>query len=165
MNTAPAGLRWAPDDPVAGRLVIVGCSRRKRATAVPVPALDLYLGGWVPQLRSRIAAHPQHRARVRVLSAEHGLLTADQPVLPYDRLLDPQRACELRPRVSAALHAETRSSGMPRHVLVVAEPRYLSLLAAVFRQGRFRPAVTWISHHSYWPEAAKILDAWGWPTT
>jgi hypothetical protein len=142
---APITYGWAPDDPVTGRLVIVGCSRRKRATDVPVPALELYEGGCVPELRTRIGAHPQHRARVRVLSGEHGLLTADTPVLPYERPLDEHRIGELRPQVTATLLAEAIRDGMPRHLLLVAEPRYLSLLADLFRQatllarGRRRP--------------------------
>lgn len=78
------------DGPLDRRLVIAGCSRRKKPAAVPVPALELYQGGSIPWLRARLGEHPGLRQRVRILSAEHGLLTADSPVLPYDRPLRPR---------------------------------------------------------------------------
>jgi hypothetical protein len=153
---------WAPDDPVGGRLVVVGCSRRKRDTAVPVPAFELYEGGCVPALRRRLGASPAHRARVRILSAEHGVLTPDQPVAPYDRRLTPDRVEELSPRVRAQVLAEA-AVGVPRELLVVAEPLYLHLLADLFRLPGRLPRLTWISANAGWPDAAAVLDAWGWP--
>ncbi|WP_019632248.1 DUF6884 domain-containing protein [Actinomadura atramentaria] len=138
------------------RLVIVGCSRRKRATDVPLPALDLYEGGCFAALRARLGGHPALRARVRILSAEHGVVAADEPLLPYDRRLDHDRAARLRPAVAAALAAE----GPIREVLVVAEPLYLLLVADVLATG---PRVWWTPDPRDAPFAHTVLDRWGWP--
>ncbi|MGH3771949.1 MAG: DUF6884 domain-containing protein, partial [Pseudonocardiaceae bacterium] len=122
-NSRP--LSPAEDHPVASRMVIVGCTARKALTPGPFPALELYQGGCVPQIRARLGGDPRLRARVRFLSAEHGLVTADTPLHPYDRPLDPDRAGQLRPAVIAALHREMTTDGVPHEVLVVAEPLYL----------------------------------------
>jgi hypothetical protein len=149
------------NDPGAGRLVIAACSARKTSTLVPVPALELYQGGCVPQLRERIGPHPRLRARTRILSAQHGLIPAETPLLPYDRPLDPQRAAELRPRVTHALLADLASAGTPREALVIAEPTYLVLVAGLVATGT---RLHWVPDvRGGWAEAAAVLDHWGWP--
>ena len=146
--------------PLASRLVIVGCSRRKAATKVPVPALDLYQGGAVPWLRGRIGHDPRLRARTRILSAEHGLLPADRPLLPYDRQLDGGRAAQLVPGVTAALGRDWAGTGRPLEVLVIAEPLYLVPLAALLAT----PAtVHWVADPHDTAAAGLVLDRWGWP--
>jgi hypothetical protein len=155
-------LGLAEDHPVAARLVIVGCTARKAPTPEPLAALELYEGGCVPTLRARLGGQPQLRARVRFLSAEHGLVTADTPLSSYDRPLDPTRARELRPVVMTALHREMTTHGVPREVLVVAEPLYLVLLADLLALPA-RPLVYWIPDHTHgWPQASAVLDNWGW---
>jgi hypothetical protein len=144
----------------AAPIVIAGCSRRKTPSPVPVPALDLYQGGCIPALRARAAAEPGLRARTWIISAQHGLLHADAPVLPYDRQMDPQRALELRPQVTAALRSACLTDGIPRQALVIAEPAYqlaLAGLPALLGPGD----VTWISDPaSGWPQAQAVLDSW-----
>lgn len=142
----------------SGRLVIVGCSAKKTHTTVPLPAIDLYDGGCVPPLRERLAGRANLRARVRFLSGQHGLITADTPLRPYDRRLDAARAVELRPAVATALAAEEPLD----EVLVVAEPLYLVPLADLLTRPR-RPRIHWIPDHAHgWPQAAAVLDDWGW---
>ncbi|WP_327009690.1 hypothetical protein OHA72_22145 [Dactylosporangium sp. NBC_01737] len=149
-------------DPPPPELVIVGCSAEKTATRIPLPALDLYDGGCVPPLRARIGHSPQHRSRVRFLSAEHGLITADTRLHPYDRPLDPDRAGELRPQVWAQLQPDLRHDGGPDDILILAEPLYLVLLADLLAIPG-RPRLHWIPDHAHgWPDAAVLLDAWGW---
>jgi hypothetical protein len=147
-------------DRPAGPIVIAGCSRRKLPSPVPVPALDLYQGGCIPALRARCAAEPGLRARTWIISGQHGLLHADTPVLPYDRQMDPRRAAELRPQVSAALRTGCLRDGIPSQALVIAEPAYqvaLADLPALLGTG----TVTWISDPStQWPRARAILDSW-----
>ncbi|KWW97746.1 hypothetical protein TH66_19905 [Carbonactinospora thermoautotrophica] len=143
-------------------LVIAGCSRRKTPTRVPVPALELYQGGIAPQLRRRLGARPEFRERIRFLSAEHGLITADQRLLPYDRPLTAARAVELRPRMAEAIADEFAARGVPEHVLIVAEPLYLVLLADLLAHPA-RPLLHWIPDPRDWPRAAAVLDAWRWP--
>ena len=148
--------------PLACRLVIVGCSAEKTLTDGPLPALELYDGGCVPPLRARLGGDARLRARVRFLSAEHGLVAADTVLRIYDRPLDPGRAKALRPRVMAALREEMATAGVPEEVLVVAEPLYLVLLADLLAL-LGRPRVHWVPDHAHgWPQAAVVLDRWGW---
>jgi hypothetical protein len=94
------------------------------------------------------------------LSAEHGIVTADTPLVPYDRPLDARRAEQLRPAVTEAIVAEWGAGGVPRELLVVAEPLYLVLLAEVLALGL---RIEWIADHAGgWPRAAAVLDRWGW---
>ena len=146
--------------PQDARLVIAGCSRRKRAGTTPVPALDLYEGGSIPWLRARLGSHPGFRRRVRILSAEHGLLEADSPVLPYDRRLDAARARELAAVVAGAMARDWSGSGAPGEVLVIAEPLYLVPLAGLLAT----PArVRWVPDPYDTAQAGRVLDQWGWP--
>ncbi|WP_395110621.1 DUF6884 domain-containing protein [Actinomadura sp. SCN-SB] len=148
-------------DPVTSRMVFAACSRRKLTTREPVPALDLYQGGCIPQLRLRLGGSPRHRARIWILSAQHGLICADSPILPYDRRLDHVRARYLRPAVTTTLAHQARVDGLPSECLIIAEPVYLTLLTDLLFT---RVQVHWIDDvHNGWDRAAEVLDAWGWP--
>lgn len=147
--------------PRNAHLVIAGCSRRKLDTSHPVAALDLYQGGCIPWLRSRLASAPhlRARARIRILSAQYGLLNADRPVLPYDRPLDPQRAAEMLPLTTDALAREWAVDGAPREILVIAEPLYLVPLAAILAT----PAIVhWVPDPHDTGTAERVLRRWGW---
>lgn len=162
MSTRLSGTLWLADpDPVRGRMVILGCSARKSATPGPLPAFELYNGGCVPSLRARLGGDPRLRARVRLLSAEHGLVTADTPLYTYDQPLDPDRAVALRPAVASALHREMVVDGVPHEILVVAEPLYLVLLADLLALPA-RPRVHWIPDAHGWAQAQAVLNQWGW---
>jgi hypothetical protein len=144
-------------------MVIVGCSRRKSAVDQPVPALELYQGGCIPALRARLGRWPELRARVRILSAEHGIVTADTRLLPYDRLLTPRRAAELCPTVARQLRADAATGRMPAEILAIAEPLYLTLISELLALPS-RPRIRWYPDpRQDWPRAAAILDSWGWP--
>jgi hypothetical protein len=141
-------------------MVIAGCSRRKLQTAEPVPALDLYQGGCIPALRTRAQEISWLRSRTWILSAEHGLLHADDLLLPYDRRLDGQRAAWLRPAAARCLRDEFRQRGVPREVLVIAEPLYqlaLADLASLAGADRVRlvddPA-------REWAKANAVISTW-----
>ena len=142
------------------QLLIAGCSRRKTATAVPVPALELYQGGCIPALRARAGTRRSLRGRIRILSAEHGLVTADTPLLPYDRELDAGRAAQLLPAVARAIAGAGIRAGQGTELLVIAGPAYLALVAAALPAGT--PAV-WVPDPYDWARAAVVLDRWGWP--
>ncbi|MFC0037187.1 DUF6884 domain-containing protein [Actinomadura rayongensis] len=141
---------------VTDRLVVVGCSRRKRTTAARLPALDLYEGGCVPALRARLGDRPELRARVRVLSAEYGLVRADDLLRPYDRRLDAARAARLRISAAASLADEQAV----REVLVAAEPLYLYLIADLLATG---PRVWWTPEPRDADYVNAVLDEWKWP--
>jgi hypothetical protein len=147
----------------AGLMVIAGCSRRKTAATEPVPALDLYQGGCIPALRACTARHRGLRDRVWIISAEHGLLHADTPLLPYDRRMDAARAMALRAQVTPCLRWEFLRNGGPREALVIAEPLYQLVLADLpLILGHDR--VRWVSDPlAGWADAAAILDDWSQP--
>ena len=144
-------------------MVIAGCSRRKLQAAAAVPALDLYQGGCIPALRARVQQIGWLRSRTWILSAEHGLLHADEPLLPYDRRMDGQRAAQLRPAASRRLRDEFRQRGVPSEVLVIAEPLYqlaLADLAPLAGADRVR----WVDDPGReWEKADTVINTWRLP--
>ncbi len=82
------------------RLLILACSQRKRPA--PAPALELYDGPAYRVVR-RALRNGVHDVEVWVLSAEHGLIPADQVIAPYDHRLTRDRAIELAIPVSHVL--------------------------------------------------------------
>ncbi|GAA4888770.1 MULTISPECIES: DUF6884 domain-containing protein [Pseudonocardiaceae] len=145
--------------PAEHGLIVAGCSRRKKSTPAPIPALDLYEGGCIPGLRDRLGANVQLRQRIRIVSALYGLLHADSPIMPYDRrLTDSADADVLRQRVAPNLAGELAAV---THVLAVVEPLYLLALEPVVRRlDAIR--LYWISAPRDWHRAAAVLDTWGW---
>jgi hypothetical protein len=62
----------------------------------------------------------------------------------------------------AALHREMSTDGVPREVLIVAEPLYLVLLADLLALPA-RPRVNWIPDPAHgWAQARSVLDQWEW---
>lgn len=92
-----------PTAAIPGRLLLLGCSARKRTGAGPLPALALYDGPQFRLVRRYLAGRPEQPPAVHVLSAEHGLLRADQPLAPYDRHMTAFRARQIRSDVTSAL--------------------------------------------------------------
>jgi hypothetical protein len=111
------------------RLLILSCSKRKRDTEAALPAIELYDGPAFRVLRRYLRASPPDPPQVWILSAEHGLVPRSQPISPYDRRMDPQRAAVLRPAITAALEnlrpaADGPPGGHPWDVLVCAGRSY-----------------------------------------
>jgi hypothetical protein len=86
------------------RLLVLACSARKHRTPHPVPAWYRY-DGVLFRLCKRLQADRRFPpdVRIRILSAEHGVLAPESPIPWYDRRLDDARAAELRERVTRAL--------------------------------------------------------------
>jgi hypothetical protein len=146
-------------DPAALPMVIAGCSRRKLAASRPVPALDLYQGWCIPALRARAARQPALRDRIWILSAEHGLIRAGTPLLPYDRRMTPARALALRPGAERQLREAFTRDGVPPAVIVIAEPAYQAALASLpDLAGADR--IHWFATAAGWAGAQAILDRW-----
>jgi hypothetical protein len=143
-------------------VVVVGCSARKLITDVPVPALELYQGWCFPQLRARVGNCQALRQQVAVLSARHGLISADTPLLPYDQPLTADRAAAIAPSAVRALaHRLAAASG--GELLVLLEPDYLRLLLPAVLAGP-SSATHWIASPDLeWPRAEAVLTRWGWP--
>ncbi|EHR48394.1 hypothetical protein SacmaDRAFT_0078 [Saccharomonospora marina XMU15] len=149
MTLRPPSTRiLAPDQ----GLIILNCSREKLVTSAPVAALDLYQGACVPQARDHFAADPSRRARIRILSAAHGLLRPEKAISTYDhRLTNRVDAVRLHERtVSGQLDAELAETPSLRHLLIVVEPLYLLALQRVF------------DHLDRFDQIAVIPDPWGW---
>jgi hypothetical protein len=87
------------------RFLLLACSQRKRSSAAPIAAIDLYDGPAFRLLRRYLRAEPDAAAdlEVGILSAQHGLLAARDRVVQYDQRLTSARAGQLIPVTRAAL--------------------------------------------------------------
>lgn len=121
----------AHSTPAGGeRLVIMACSAMKRTS--PARADELYTGVMWQTLR----AHRQAPLSLLILSAKHGLLPPDQVVAPYDQLMTPHRAQQLRLRVE--VHAEMLAAVLRQRriteVVLVGGKLYRSVLEPLLRR-------------------------------
>jgi hypothetical protein len=87
------------------RCLILGCTEAKRKDDDDLPAWERYNGPTFQVMRRFLReAEPQLQdVDIYILSAEYGLIDADQPVADYDRRMTTARATELRPEVSKRL--------------------------------------------------------------
>lgn len=92
-----------------------------------MPALERYDGPAFRVLRKYLRSEPIDLPLVRVVSAEHGLMTLDQPIAEYDQRMTPERAQELRPAVLAALSALIQEQPVREALVVVGQTYLLSL--------------------------------------
>lgn len=161
-----ARLKWtAEDDPIGRRLIFVSATAGQREQRELVKAWELYQGGCLPYLRQRLADYPAHRGRVRLISAEYGLLHPHTMVPPSRRLMTEERAAQLRPRARAALLDEAARYGVPREVVMVTEPPYHLVVTDIYRIAGTLPHTSLCTARpdEAWPKAAAVLDDWGWP--
>ncbi|MFF0147001.1 DUF6884 domain-containing protein [Amycolatopsis sulphurea] len=145
-------------------LIILNCSRRKLVTSVPVPALQLYRGACIPGAREHFATDAARRARIRILSAAHGLLHPDDAIHTYDRRLASRTdAVRLHERtVSAQLDAELAETPSLRHMLILVEPLYLLALQRVFDHLDRVEQIAIIPDPRGWQDGLIHLRRWGW---
>lgn len=85
------------------RLLILGCSKAKTTDEGLIPALNRYDGTAFRVLRRYLRQDPDDPPLVYILSAEFGLIPADQPIPYYDRRMSSIRAIELQPQVASTL--------------------------------------------------------------
>jgi hypothetical protein len=115
------------------RLLILSCSKAKRADPGDLPAVDRYDGPFFRVLRRYLRLRPADPPEVRILSAQFGLIPADTPIPDYDRRMTPRRARELQAGVADALDAIGRvmeaAALTDDRVLVVLGKDYLAALA------------------------------------
>jgi hypothetical protein len=157
-------LRWA-DDPLAQRMIFVSATAAARDQGHPVTAWDLYQGGCLAQLRERLADHPEHRGRVRLVSAEHGLLHPHTSVPPSSREMTEDRARQLRPQARDMLLEEFGRYGVPRDVMLLIEHPYHHVVRDIFQIPGLIPHTSLSDAISaeHWPLVAAVLDRCGWP--
>lgn len=100
------------------RILVIGCSGRKRPDSGLVPAVDRYDSPSFRVLRRYLASDHGHDALgVFILSAAHGLIDRDRPVALYDRQMTVARADELRSSVISQFAARVWNRG-PVEVLL-----------------------------------------------
>ena len=110
------------------RLLLLACSKRKRSDVGLLPALERYDGPAYRVLRRYLRTNQAADLDIYIVSAELGLITADQFVQNYDRQMTPQRAEELRPALNDRL-AELFSSHCYQEVFICAGRAYRNALA------------------------------------
>lgn len=107
---------------------LLGCSARKRAH--PCEAIDLYQGTLFKRSVAWLRRRYGSNIPLAILSARHGLLTADRIVAPYnDSFADKSRA-ELSAGASG-VNADLRARFPGAHFVVCAGSRYSSALAGL----------------------------------
>jgi hypothetical protein len=72
---------------ISPSLIILGCSRRKKRTSRPIPAIDRYDGPLFQVLRKHIRERPEVPPATYVLSGRFGLIDAEFPTPRYSHRL------------------------------------------------------------------------------
>lgn len=87
------------------RLLLLGCTQKKRPDVQELSALDRYDGPLFRVLRKFDRENNGERARldIYVLSAKFGLIPVDRLIPNYDYAMTPSRALELRSQILAQL--------------------------------------------------------------
>src|SRR5919198_1230098 len=93
------------------RLLLISCSKRKRAGYKLMPAIDRYDGPAFYVLRRYLREIDDRELRVYILSAEFGLINARKRIPDYDRLMTHSRAHELRERTTQSLRSMLQKTG------------------------------------------------------
>jgi hypothetical protein len=90
------------------RCLIVGCSRTKVDSPQPLSAIQRYDGPAFRVIRRYLSQAPEsvQDVDIFVLSAKFGLLSAENKIPSYDRLMTAARAAELRPCVQEAVRVQ-----------------------------------------------------------
>src|SRR5207249_3026702 len=96
-----------------------------------LPALLRYTGPSFRLLRAYLRDQPTPAVPLDllILSARFGLITADQPILPYDQRMTPARAVALQPVVSSALQRFVSAHGPYSATLIHLGPDYWPALS------------------------------------
>src|SRR5713101_7642697 len=96
---------WESSRMALDRLLILGCSQKKRPDSGLLPALDRYDGPMFRVLRKFLRECPggAQGLETYILSAEFGLMPASQPIPNYDRRMTLQQASRLKSQVLACL--------------------------------------------------------------
>lgn len=98
---------------VAKRCLVLSCSQAKRADAVLLPAIERYDGPAFRVVRKFLREAPPDLQNVDifVLSAQYGLIAADEPIADYDQRMTVARARELRDGVFSTFQERIAQAG------------------------------------------------------
>jgi cytoplasmic iron level regulating protein YaaA (DUF328/UPF0246 family) len=87
------------------RLLLISCSKRKRADYELMPAIDRYDGPAFYVLRRYLRETDDCQLRTYILSAEFGIISVRKRIPDYDRLMTHSRARELREQTTRSLRS------------------------------------------------------------
>ncbi|MDQ3816978.1 MAG: hypothetical protein M3362_04715 [Acidobacteriota bacterium] len=111
------------------KLLILSCSRTKRAEAELLPAFKRYDGPPYRLLRRYLNASTKI-PKIKILSAEYGLISHDFQIPYYERRMTTQRAQELKPQVTKEINSLLRanSSTKEQGIFIYLGKEYLGAL-------------------------------------
>lgn len=117
-------------DPLPGRgiLHLVACVSVKRDR--PAPARDLYASPWFRKARSFVEGNGGNWF---ILSAQHGLLSPDQVIPPYERTLNAMRVAERRAWAASVVEQFDEANLEFDRISVLAGKRYREFLMPALR--------------------------------
>jgi hypothetical protein len=99
------------------RILVLGCSGRKRDDPGLLPAVDRYDSPQFRVMRRYLGSAPDvGRPEIFVVSAEYGLIRAEHLIASYDRRMTPERSRALQTEVVAGLVAHVADD--PADVLI-----------------------------------------------
>jgi hypothetical protein len=108
-------------------LLLLCCSERKRTDPDPLPALERYDGPAFRVVRRWAALAPRQSRDIRILSAEFGLIAADQRIPYYDQRMTVERATSLRSQIRTQLK-RIFDTAQYAELFIYAGARYLMAL-------------------------------------
>ena len=82
-----------PGTPPQDTLIFMACGSKKLEDGV-VPAIEMYTGSYFNTLRSNLPKTGE-KPQVMILSAEHGIISSQEKIAPYDRRLDSEKINDL----------------------------------------------------------------------
>lgn len=111
------------------RCLILSCSRTKNSLPEPLPAVQRYTGPLYQVLRRYLRETPATESllAVYILSARHGLIDSQTPILPYDQKMTPARAAELHTAVLHKVEQEIAPIGYAEIFLAMGQIYLLAL--------------------------------------
>jgi hypothetical protein len=112
---------------ISPSLVILGCSRRKKRTSRPIPAIDRYDGPLFQVLRKHIRERPEVPPATYILSGRFGLIDADFPTPRYNHQLTAADISILQDSVDSQIK-EAIEKVQPASVFVSVGSQYWPLL-------------------------------------
>ncbi|MBK8989768.1 MAG: hypothetical protein IPM39_27530 [Chloroflexi bacterium] len=111
------------------RCLILSCSRAKHGAPELLPAVQRYTGPMYQVLRRYLREKPEEAATliIYILSARHGLIDSQTPILPYDQKMTPARAAELHTAVLHKVEQEIAPVGYAEIFLAMGQTYLLAL--------------------------------------
>jgi hypothetical protein len=146
--------------PAQGLVIVSSCLKQCRRD-IPATVGEPHRRECLLHLREHFAAGSPFGPRVRVVSAEHGMLRIDDHVGDDRLLMNKADAIHLRTRISSQLAADLATMPAGGRVLLVGDPLYLLAVEDIFDHVS-RLTLTWIPDQRGWRKAAATLAQWGW---